>query len=185
VARRLIDEAIVATRPAAKQLGDHISVIRMFSNRLYASLPAFLWAVIIFYASTDTFSSQNTGQVLGAFLRSLYPAISQAELDTVNLSIRKCAHFAEYFVFYFLVYRGVSGGRLAWRWSWGLTAWLIAAAYSVVDELHQSFVASRTASPWDSLLDSTGSLVAMFVAFLLFRFFLHNLEKKHGSLISN
>jgi VanZ family protein len=157
----------------------------MFPNRLYAWWPALLWAAILFYASTDTFSTQNTGHVLGAILRKLYSGISQQQLDAVNFLVRKCAHFAEYFVFYFLVYRGVSDGRLAWRWSWGLTAWFIAAAYSIVDEMHQSFVASRTASPWDSLLDSTGALVGMFVAFLLFHFFLRNPEKKHSSVVGN
>jgi VanZ family protein len=42
----------------------------------------------------------------------------------------------------------------------------------VLDEVHQIFVPSRGPSPWDSLLDSTGALVALFVLFLLYRRFL-------------
>jgi VanZ family protein len=46
----------------------------------------------------------------------------------------------------------------------------IAAAYSALDEFHQSFVPSRTASPWDSLLDTTGAATAQFLLWLWFRF---------------
>jgi VanZ family protein len=127
---------------------------------------------MIFYTSTDAFSSQNTSRFFGPILQWLNPAITQDQLDGVNFFIRKCAHFTEYFIFYLLVYRGVSGGRPGWRWSRGLFAWFLVAAYSVLDEIHQSFVVSRTASPWDSLLDSTGAFVGMLGAFLLLRFFL-------------
>jgi VanZ family protein len=63
------------------------------------------------------------------------------------------------------------GSSRGWRWTWALTAWLIAAAYSCLDEFHQSFVASRTASPWDSLLDSTGALLALLALYLIYRRF--------------
>ena len=53
-------------------------------------------------------------------------------------------------------------------------AWFNAAAYSALDEIHQSFVASRTASALDSLLDSTGALVALVVLFLFYRLFLRS-----------
>ena len=108
--------------------------------------------------------------VLVPIVRWVYPAISSEHLEAIHLSVRKSAHFAEYFIFYVLLYRGIRGRRSGWRWSWGLTAWIIAAAYSVLDEIHQSFVASRTASPWDSLLDSTGALVALLCVLLFVRF---------------
>ena len=132
--------------------------------------PALLWAAMMFYASTDALSSQNISRFLAPFLRWLNPAITQHQLDVINFFIRKCAHLAEYFIFYLLVYRGVSRGRRGWRWRRGLCAWFIVAAYSVLDEIHQSFVISRTASPWDVLLDSTGALAGMVGAFLLLRF---------------
>jgi len=52
---------------------------------------------------------------------------------------------------------------------WGISALFIAAGYSVLDEFHQSFVASRTASAYDSLLDSTGAFFALGVLWLWFR----------------
>jgi len=38
--------------------------------------------------------------------------------------------------------------------------------YSVLDEIHQAFVASRTASPYDSLLDSIGAFAAFVVLWM-------------------
>jgi VanZ family protein len=87
----------------------------------------------------------------------------------VHHIIRKCAHFTEYFVFFLLLYRAVRAGRSGWRWTWGMAALLITAAYSATDEFHQSFVPSRGASAYDSLLDSTGAFVALVILWLWFR----------------
>jgi VanZ family protein len=69
-----------------------------------------------------------------------------------------------------LLYRGVRGDRKGWRWTWGLSALSVAAGYSIMDEIHQAFVASRTASPYDSLLDSIGAFFAFAALYFWFRF---------------
>jgi len=135
---------------------------------LHVWWPVLFWSGLIFFASTDTFSSAHTALVFKPLLRWLVPSISDGGIDVIHFLIRKSAHFTEYFVFYLLLCRGIRGGRNGWHWSWALTAWLIAAVYSILDEFHQSFVASRTASPWDSLLDSAGALAALFVLFYFY-----------------
>jgi VanZ family protein len=142
----------------------------MDAEPIRAWWPALLWAGLITFASTDTFSSVNTGFVLELVVRWFDPTISSRHLDAIHLFVRKSAHFAEYFIFYVLVYRGIRGRRSGWRWSWGWCAWVIAAAYSVLDEFHQSFVASRTPSAWDSLLDSAGALAALLCVLIWLRF---------------
>ena len=117
------------------------------------------------YASTDAFSSQATGRFVATFLRWFDPAVSTAHVELVNAVARKCAHFIEYLVLYLLVYRGLASGR-PWRASRALGGWFIVAAYAALDEFHQSFVASRTASPWDALLDSAGAAVGMLVIYV-------------------
>jgi VanZ family protein len=139
-------------------------------NNLCPWWPALVWAVIIFVVSTDAFSATNTGQILKPILGWLDPETTPEQLEFINFYIRKCAHFTEYFIFYLLVYRGMSGARMFWRSSWAVGAWFIVAAYSVLDEFHQSFTVSRTASPWDSLLDSVAALAALLVIRVWFRF---------------
>lgn len=143
----------------------------VFPPWLRAWWPALLWAVVIFFLSTDTFSASNTSRFIEPILRWFLPSASEDFIDQLHFLIRKCAHFTEYFVFYLLLYRGIRAERKGWHWSWAFGAWFIAAAYSALDEIHQSFVASRTASAWDSLLDSTGALVALLVLCLFYRLF--------------
>jgi VanZ family protein len=142
----------------------------MIPSWLRAWWPAMLWAAVIFSASTDTFSSDHTSRIIVPMLHWLFPSLSLASLDLAHHVIRKCAHVAEYFIFLLLVYRGVRGAHRGWRWSSGFAAWFLVAGYSALDEIHQSFVASRGASAWDSLLDSTAALFALMVVFLFYRF---------------
>ncbi len=136
---------------------------------LRAWWPAVLWAGFIFTMSTDTFSAEHTGSVLEPILRWLVPSLTEAQFLAIHYFIRKSAHFTEYFIFCLLLYRGVRGDRKGWRWTWGVAALFYAAGYSVLDEFHQAFVASRTASVYDSLLDSIGALAAFGALWMWFR----------------
>ncbi len=132
--------------------------------------PALLWACLIFTFSTDAFSAEHTATILSFFVKWLFPHLSQHQFNLIHHLIRKGAHFTEYFIFCLLLYRGFRGDRKGWRWSWGFSAWFVAAAYSCLDEIHQAFVVSRTASPYDSLLDSIGALFAFAALYLWFHF---------------
>jgi VanZ family protein len=136
---------------------------------LRAWWPALLWAGVIFAMSTDTFSAEHTSSIFERMLKWIDPSITAAQFEVIHHLIRKSAHFTEYFVFSLLLYRAVRGARAGWRWSWGLAAVVIASGYSALDEIHQAFVASRHASPYDSLLDSTGAFIAVVVLWLWFR----------------
>jgi len=58
-----------------------------------------------------------------------------------------------------LLYRGVRGDRRGWRWTWGVTA--LCCARDIPSWMKSpGFVASRTASAYDSLLDSIGAFAA-------------------------
>jgi VanZ family protein len=139
------------------------------SRWIYSWWPVLVWAAVIFSMSTDTFSSDHTASIIEPVLRWLLPSLTAEQFDTIHHYFRKSAHFTEYFIFCLLIYRSVRGERIGWRWTWGLFALGVAAGYSVLDEIHQAFVASRTASPYDSLLDSIGAFFAVAVLWLWFR----------------
>jgi VanZ family protein len=136
---------------------------------LRAWWPALAWSVVIFTMSTDSFSAQHTAVVFEAILRWVKPDLTAHQFLVIHHYIRKSAHFTEYFVFCLLLYRGIRAGRAGWRWSWAVIALFIASSYSALDEIHQAFVASRQASPYDSVIDSIGALVAIVALWTFFR----------------
>jgi VanZ family protein len=160
--------------PPLDELRARVPPESMIPSWLRAWWPAILWGIVIFFASTDTFSSAHTGSILWAVLHWLFPLMNEDQFDYIHFITRKSAHLTEYFIFYLLLFRGMRGERKGWYWTWAFGAWFIAAFYSALDEIHQSFVASRTASPWDSLIDSTGAFLALIVVFLYFRIYRRN-----------
>jgi VanZ family protein len=48
-------------------------------------------------------------------------------------------------------------------------AWLGTALVATMDEWHQSYIPSRTGTPWDVLLDSTAGFAALVLAYLALR----------------
>jgi len=155
--------------PELAGLGSRIPPRSLFSDWLRSWWPALLWAAMMFVLSTDSFSSEHTSRIIEPILRWFLPTISAASLDFIHHVIRKCAHFTEYFIFFLLVYRGLCGIRRGWQLAPAALAWFIASSYSALDEVHQSFVASRGASPWDALLDSASALAGVVMVFLFYR----------------
>jgi VanZ family protein len=131
-------------------------------------LPVVLWAALISCLSTDLFSASHTSLIIIPLLHRLLPSANPETLERLHFFIRKLAHFSEYFVFSVLLMRALRGKDLGWQLRWAIWALVIAAGYSALDEFHQSFVPSRTASPWDSLLDTTGAATAQAVLWLWF-----------------
>ena len=133
--------------------------------------PAIVWATLTWILSTASFSAASTSRFIIPVLHWLLPQASPETLGILHGVIRKSAHFVEYFIFSLLVLRGVCGGRAGWKLSWALATVAIAAAYAALDELHQAFVAERTGSAFDSLLDTCGAAAAQLVvwAFVLRR----------------
>jgi hypothetical protein len=57
--------------------------------------PGLLWAGLIFWMSTDTFSSQHTGAVFYAISHWLVPSLTLEQFEPIHHIIRKTAHFTE------------------------------------------------------------------------------------------
>ena len=146
------------------------AAIQRAARRIWRWLPAIAWAVVISAASTDAFSSRHTSQYILPALHWLIPQASAETLERLHFLIRKAAHLTEYFVFSVLLLRAIRGENKGWQIRWAIAALAIAAVYSGFDEFHQSFVPSRTASPRDSLLDTTGAATAQVLMWLWFRF---------------
>ena len=104
----------------------------MVASRLTYWAPVVLWAAVIFAFS----SIPELGTGLGIW-------------DTV---LRKLAHTVEYAVLGGLILRASRSAP---------AAVLLASAYAVTDEVHQTFVTGRHGSPVDWLIDTAGAVLGV------------------------
>lgn len=93
---------------------------------------------------------------------------STNDFDTLSWAARKTAHLLAYSALAVLAtralnglfpnYSGVATRRGSWEtfWKTAVVVLPFGAVVAAVDEFHQSFVASRTASPWGALIDVLG-----------------------------
>lgn len=119
--------------------------------------PVLLWAGVIFYFSTDTFSSPNTSPILRELVSRLFPNLAAEEINAVDSAFRKFGHWAEYFILSVLLLRAFdTGTRESWKWGWAMWTLVLVLLYAAGDELHQAFVPSRSALVADVLIDFLG-----------------------------
>ena len=117
---------------------------------------------VIFVASSDGFSAANTSRFLRPLLLWLFPQISEERITLAHFLVRKLAHFSSYAVLGALAVRAFLRSSLRFlREHWVLASGLLVVIYALLDEYHQSFVASRSASIFDSLIDIAGGLFAL------------------------
>ena len=120
-------------------------------------LPVVAWMIFIFIGSTDLLSAEHTSRFIGPFLRWFAPDVSDATIASVQLVVRKCGHFTEYAILATLVCRAFRSHTLRAT----AAAFFTAAVYAALDEFHQSFVVSRTGSPWDVAIDCLGAFLGL------------------------
>jgi VanZ family protein len=125
------------------------------------------WVCFIFFASTDSLSATNTSRIIRPLLLWLSPGISEAAINEVHFLVRKAAHFTEYAVLALLAARALrTSPRRGLSGRWWLISFALVACVALSDEYPQSFVPSRTASVYDSLLDTAGGATALACAAL-------------------
>ena len=122
-------------------------------------LPALCWLLIMFVASTDLMSAEHTSRFIGPFLQWLIPDIAPETIRSVQFAVRKAAHVIEYAILAALLLRAIRGERSELRLANAALAIALAVVWAMLDEYHQSFVASRTGSTGDVLIDAAGAVV--------------------------
>ena len=159
---------------------------RRWARLAWLCLPLVAWLAVITLASTNLGSEANSDPLLMRLVHLLLPGSSgggpsSGDIDILSWALRKAAHLVEYAVLAVLAARALNGlfpkytQSVSRPSSWGIwwrTAVVVVpfgAVVAATDEFHQSFVASRTASPWDALIDVLGVLVGLTMASLIGR----------------
>jgi VanZ family protein len=133
-------------------------------------VPLILWLGFITYASSDGFSASNTSRIIAPIVLWLFPNTSAETMTIIHLIIRKIAHFTEYGILGYLAVRAFrTSPGLGISRNWVLLSLSLVVVYALIDEFHQSFVPSRTASIYDSFIDMTGGLTVILLLRLWYR----------------
>ncbi|HEV2826074.1 MAG TPA: VanZ family protein [Pyrinomonadaceae bacterium] len=131
-------------------------------GRLWRYGPLILWMLFISFASTAEFSAVNTSTILRPLVLWFVPTLSEAQVAAIHFLLRKLGHFTEYAVLAFLARRAfITSSRTLLRQHWFQWALWLVVIYGLLDEFHQSFVPSRTASVYDSAVDVAGGLTVL------------------------
>ena len=124
---------------------------------------------LIFAGSTDALSAEQTSRFLVPFLRWFDPEISIATIAVIHFALRKLGHLIEYAILAALLWRALRASSLQQLWKPAVSALVIAAGYAALDEFHQSFVPTRTASGNDVMIDICGAIVGLVICWMFAR----------------
>jgi VanZ family protein len=150
-------------RPTAESL-DRLGPVKRFV-RIWT--PALIGIAIIATESQPTFSAANTSSWLRPIWERFFGHVSTREWEEFHHYLRKSGHFIYYGILCVLflrawlltLARNPALRTSVWRWR----SWILAVASTFfvasADELHQSFLPSRTGLFSDVIIDTCGGIV--------------------------
>jgi VanZ family protein len=142
-----------------------------FSRLVRRWSPVAAWMLIMLVVSTDLGSMSTSQRLLNPVFLWFNPRLTSYELYQANVVFRKICHVTEFAVLAMLVWRTRNLLKSPWPGSGtlrlaGLTL-AICAFFAISTELAQYAARSRSASPWDILLNMFGSVLGLSIIFLL------------------
>ena len=140
---------------------------------LKAWIAAILWLIVIAIESTSYLSAHTTSRILYPVLPFLF-GLSHARFEHWHFYIRKGGHVFGYGLLSFLLFRAwretlPAINNSKWTMRWATIAVIGTAVVASLDEWHQSYIPSRTGTPWDVLLDTSAGIVAQVLVLLWIR----------------
>jgi VanZ family protein len=125
-------------------------------------LPVITMLALMYYFSTDTFSSDNTRGIMQIILGWIFPNLNDKTITRLNFFARKAAHLIEYAILAALLFRAFrADDPKKWQLRWAIYSMIFVVCWALLDEYHQSFAHNRSSSVRDSMLDSGGGLAAL------------------------
>lgn len=146
--------------------------------------PVVFWLGVIRAESTDTASATNTTAVLYKVIVAVAPHVEPSFVERLDEVLRKTGHFLGYGILAVLVFfalRNTNRDRLRnvlrrpwgnclhdlWRLEWAALGVLVTIVTASFDEIHQTFIPSRTGRWQDVVLDTCGAAVMQVLIYLV------------------
>lgn len=132
-------------------------------NAIIRWVQVIAWMLLIYTASTDAGSAEQSSRIIGPILRWFNPSVTNETIAAVQLFVRKCAHLTVYAILALLVWRAISSNLVkpAFLKRHAVYTLIIGIIYAMSDEFHQSFVPTRSGTIVDVLIDSFGVLMGL------------------------
>lgn len=140
----------------------------IWRGRIFRYAPLILWIGVIFFLSGGQAAMSNTSRFIRPLLMFLFPDASEQTLLIYHGIIRKIAHPCVYAVLAYFAYRAFYFSPQNFlRKFWFPVSLLLVFLIASLDEFNQSFLVSRTSSPYDVLLDTLGGFVMLTILFFI------------------
>lgn len=114
--------------------------VRFSKSTIINWIPPLIWAAFIFALSS-------------------IEQVKVSEFFFWDFLAKKGAHFTEYAILYFLIFRANGKNHLS--------SFILTMLYALTDEIHQSFVPGRTAAIYDIAIDFSGAAGALYIIWKL------------------
>ena len=128
-----------------------------------------MWlGVILLFSSESGHKTHKTSKSLINKVIVVFENVTNIDIDNKKVmnkfdySVRKCAHFTEYFVLGILIFLLFDSKEIKHKLLLCIFICLICASF---DEIHQIFTFNRTPSLKDVILDTIGSVTSLLILF--------------------
>lgn len=146
--------------------------------------PVAVWLVIIRMESTEYASAGNTFSLLYEICRMVFRQVDVHLIFEMDEVLRKCGHFLGYAILsalVFLALKHTNRDRLKpmlqrswgiffrdmWQFHWAVIAVLFTLVTASFDEIHQTYLPSRTGRWQDVAIDTSGAVVMQLLIYAL------------------
>ncbi|MBE5959309.1 MAG: VanZ family protein [Lachnospiraceae bacterium] len=145
------------------------------------------WTMTIFgFSAEEGEVSQSTSDLITGKVIEIYvkeyeemPTYRQEELwNQISFVVRKIGHFGEYEILAGLIFLlFMTFEKVRKNYKWLIADALFCLIYAVSDEIHQGFVAGRSARIRDVFIDTSGAITAIIISLCVWHFVLVKLFK--------
>ena len=159
--------------------------------------PVALWLVVIRLESTDYASAGNTFGLMYRACAMIFGHVDVRLVLLINEVVRKSGHFIGYAILSALVFLALKHthrdrlqpllqrtwetfSRDMWQFDWALIAVLFSMITASLDEIHQSFLPSRTGRWQDVAIDTSGALL---MQLLFYARAIHTINRRRRSTV--
>lgn len=144
-------------------------------NILFLSI--IMLCIFFFSSQVSSVSSKSSNKITQTGIKVVNKIGGSTEKNIKKISnhidirtlVRKSAHFIEFFLLGLLIIN-VLKDYFKISWKIILIALFLCILYACSDEIHQLFVPGRTSRIFDILIDTSGSILGIFLYYICYKF---------------